>query len=107
MGPQCSESEPQSPVTALRGEFLEVVRPHRVVMSWGFAGSKDLPPGASRVEFTLTTTNMGTRVDLLHAHLPDTEARGHAQGWAHFLPRLIIAGSGDDPGTDDWEPPTD
>ncbi|WP_240689259.1 SRPBCC family protein [Brevibacterium aurantiacum] len=91
----------------VRGEFLEVVRPHRVAMSWGFAGSEDLPPGASRVEFTLTAIATGTRVDLCHSHLPDTELRGHAQGWAHFLPRLIIAGPGGDPGTDDWQPSSD
>ena len=34
-----------------RGEYLEVDPPHRVVVSWGMAGSADLPPGSSRVEF--------------------------------------------------------
>ena len=91
----------------VRGEFLEVVRPHRVVMSWGFAGSKDLPTGASRVEFTLTAITSGTRVDLCHTQLPDAEVRGHARGWTHFLPRLAIAGSGNDAGTDDWQPLSD
>ena len=38
----------------VRGEYLEVDPPHRVVISWGMAGSDDLPPGGSRVEFTLT-----------------------------------------------------
>ena len=28
----------------VRGKFLEVSRPYRVVVSWGFAGSVDLPP---------------------------------------------------------------
>lgn len=88
----------------VRGKFLEVSRPYRVVVSWGFASSVDLPPGASRVEFTLTAIGSGTRVDLLHSHLPDAEVRGHADGWAHFFPRLIIAGSGGDAGIDDWQP---
>ncbi len=31
----------------IRGRYLEVERPRRVVVSWGVAGSGDLPPGAS------------------------------------------------------------
>lgn len=88
----------------VRGEYLEVEHPRRVVVSWGFAGSDLLPAGASRVEFRLTAVGGGTRVDLCHSGLPDTEVRGHAEGWAHFLPRLRTAGGGDDAGTDDWQP---
>jgi uncharacterized protein YndB with AHSA1/START domain len=29
----------------IRGEYLEVNPPHRVVISWGMAGAEDLPPG--------------------------------------------------------------
>lgn len=38
----------------IRGRYLQVDRPHRVVVSWGVADSADFPPGASRVSFTLT-----------------------------------------------------
>jgi len=89
---------------AIRGTYLEVERPHRVLVSWGMAGSEALPPGASEVEFTLTPTAAGTRVDLHHRGLPATEVPGHADGWANFLPRLAIAGAGGDPGTDSWTP---
>lgn len=75
----------------VRGEFLEVVPHARVVVSWGFAGSDDLPPGASTVAFTLTPIASGTRVDLLHSGLPEAELAGHAHGWQHFLPRLTAA----------------
>lgn len=88
----------------VRGEFLHVEPPNRVVVSWGFAGSDDLPAGASTVEFRLTRTGRGTRLDLCHSDLPDTEVRGHADGWANFLPRLAVVGAGGDAGQDDWQP---
>jgi uncharacterized protein YndB with AHSA1/START domain len=89
---------------AIRGRYLEVNRPHRVVVSWGVAGSLELPPAASTVAFTLTPTERGTRVDLTHSGLPDAELEGHAEGWGHFLPRLRIVATGGDAGTDDWVP---
>ncbi|MHA7984304.1 SRPBCC family protein [Rathayibacter sp. CAU 1779] len=88
----------------IRGEYLEVERPHRVVVSWGIAGSEDLPPGASRVSFELTAVAGGTRVDLTHSGLPDARVAGHRVGWAHFLPRLQGAGAGHPLGPDDWRP---
>lgn len=91
----------------VRGEYLEVDPPHRVVVSWGFAGSEDLPPGASTVSFTLTPTPAGTRVDLLHAGLPESALPGHADGWATYLPRLATRATGRDPGPDTWVPVPD
>ncbi|WP_375001946.1 SRPBCC domain-containing protein [Aeromicrobium sp. CTD01-1L150] len=88
----------------VRGEYLHVDRPNRVVVSWGFARSAHLPAGASTVEFRLTPTSSGTRVDLCHRDLPDTEVRGHADGWANFLPRLAVVGAGGDAGPDGWQP---
>ena len=88
----------------VRGEYLEVDPPHRVVVSWGYAGSDELPAGASTVAFTLTPIGTGTRVDLLHTHLPTSQLPGHAQGWAHFLGRLEQAGGGWPPGVDTWRP---
>lgn len=88
----------------VRGEFLHIEAPHRVVVSWGFVGSDDLPAGASTVEFRLTRIRGGTRVDLCHSDLPDTEVRGHADGWANFLPRLAVVGAGGNAGHDAWQP---
>lgn len=90
---------------AVRGQYLEVDRPHRVVFSWGMTGNPALPPGASKVAFTLTPTAQGgTRVDLMHSELPETEVAGHVDGWTHFLSRLRIAAAGGDPGRDTWVP---
>jgi uncharacterized protein YndB with AHSA1/START domain len=84
----------------VRGRFLELDPPHRLVVSWGHAGSDRLPPGASTVEITLAPIPAGTRVTVEHRGLPPAEAAQHAIGWPHFLGRLRTAGRGDDPGPD-------
>lgn len=89
---------------AIRGRYLEVDRPRRVTMSWGVAGSDELPPEASTVCFELTAIDGGTRVDLLHAGLPSVSVDGHAAGWSHFLPRLRVVATGGNPGIDHWTP---
>ena len=83
-----------------RGEYLEVQPPHRVVVSWGLAGSDSFPPGSSRVEFTLTSIDTGTRLSLIHRDLPETHSRTHGLGWTHYLGRLQRASAGVDPGPD-------
>jgi uncharacterized protein YndB with AHSA1/START domain len=92
--------------TLVRGEYLEVDPPHRLVVSWGMVGMDDLPPGSSRVEFTLTPTGDGTRLDLVHKGLPDSRLPGHGSGWANYLGRLSVAATGRDPGPDTWVPST-
>ena len=88
----------------VRGCYLHVDPPTRVVVSWGVAGSDALPAGASTVAFTLVPIAGGTRVELTHSDLPDTEVAGHADGWAHFLARLGVAAPGGVCGPDDWRP---
>jgi uncharacterized protein YndB with AHSA1/START domain len=83
-----------------RGEYLEIERPHRVVVSWGMAGNDDFPPGASRVEFTLQPTPRGTTLHLVHTGLPPRAASRHRQGWIHYLARLRLAAAGKPPGSD-------
>ena len=77
--------------TPVRGSYLEVDPPHKVIVSWGVLGNEDLPAGSSRVEFRLTPTATGTRLDLSHTELPDAEQPKHAAGWTHFLDRLVEA----------------
>lgn len=89
---------------AVRGEYLVVERPTRVVVSWGILGTPDLPRGASTVEFRLAATAQGTRLELVHSGLPDTAVAGHRDGWQHFVPRLALAAGGTDPGPDHWRP---
>jgi uncharacterized protein YndB with AHSA1/START domain len=86
----------------VRGRYLEVQPPHRLLISWGHAGSERLPPGASTVEVRLTPAGEGTDVEIVHRDLPEAEVDGHARGWPHFLARLAIAAAGGDPGLDPW-----
>jgi uncharacterized protein YndB with AHSA1/START domain len=85
----------------VRGEFVEVDPPHRVVFTWGWEAGP-LAPGATTVEVELTPDGEGTLLRLTHRGLPE-EAKGeHAAGWDHFLPRLVEVAAGGDPGTDPW-----
>jgi hypothetical protein len=52
------------------------------------------------VEFTLTPTAGGTRLQLVHSDLPARKREGYAAGWTHFLDRLRTAAAGGDPGPD-------
>jgi uncharacterized protein YndB with AHSA1/START domain len=88
----------------IRGRFLELNPPHRLLISWGYAGSDRLPPGASTVEIRLIAYSGGTRVELEHRDLPPEEVSGHTRGWQHYLARLTIAGAGRDAGPDPGMP---
>jgi uncharacterized protein YndB with AHSA1/START domain len=86
----------------IRGEYLVVDPPHRVIFTWGAAGSETIAPGSTTVEIQLHADGDGTRVELTHRDLPPEELAKHDTGWAHFLARLAIAGAGGDPGPDPW-----
>src|SRR6516164_1775977 len=58
----------------VRGRYLELDPPRRLLISWGHAGSDQLPPGSSTVEITLVAERGGTTVELSHHGLPETEA---------------------------------
>jgi uncharacterized protein YndB with AHSA1/START domain len=87
----------------VRGQYVEIDPPRRVLVTWGVAGSSDMPPGTTEVEFTLTPTAAGTRLRLVHRGLSPGQEHVHAAGWEHFLARLTRAAAGDDPGPDPWE----
>jgi uncharacterized protein YndB with AHSA1/START domain len=79
----------------MRGEFLEMDPPKRVVFSWGFdEAAIGVPPGGSTVEVTLTPTDAGTRVRLVHRGLSPSATRDAAGGWTIMLDRLRSAVDG-------------
>jgi uncharacterized protein YndB with AHSA1/START domain len=85
----------------VRGEYVAIEPPHRVVFTWGFEGNPDLPPGSSIIEITLHADGDGTIVRLRHNGLPtDVSREQHAVGWQHYLERLAIVALGGDPGPD-------
>ena len=70
------------------GEFLEIVRPERVVLSWRWKGGVE-DPGESRIEITLKAVPEGTELTFVHSQLHDEETRrGHEAGWTGALDKL-------------------
>ena len=84
------------------GEFVDVDPPRRVVFTWGWEDDPLIQPGSSTVTITLTPTEDGTLITLVHDGLPDPTAEAlHRQGWERYLGRLATAGCGGDPGADE------
>lgn len=77
------------------GSYVEVERPHRVVFTWGWEGSTEVPPGSSTVTFTLTADGDETLVELVHSGLPGGQDDPHAEGWTYYFDRLVRAASGE------------
>lgn len=75
----------------VRGEFVVVEPPDRLVFTWGVAGNDVIPAGSSTVEVTLSADGDETVVGLVHRDLPAEELPKHAQGWGHYLPLLAEA----------------
>jgi uncharacterized protein YndB with AHSA1/START domain len=70
------------------GEYLEVVKPERLSMSWRWTGGAE-DPGESLVEIRLRAVAEGTEVTLTHSRLHDEESRrSHEQGWTGALDKL-------------------
>jgi uncharacterized protein YndB with AHSA1/START domain len=74
--------------TPVRGEYVEVEPPRRVVFTWGVAGNDSLPPGSTTVEVVLTADGSDTVVELFHHNLPVAEFDRHLEGWIAMLDRL-------------------
>jgi len=87
------------------GEYVEITPFTRVVFTWGWEGHPIVPPGTSVVEVDLEPDGEGTLLRLTHRGLPTLEeAKNHAIGWDHYLPRLAVAAAGGDPGPDSTAP---
>jgi uncharacterized protein YndB with AHSA1/START domain len=86
-----------------RGEYVEIDKPNKLVFTWGWDGSEDVPPGSSTIEIELASDGDGTSLRFVHRDLPNAEAiASHAHGWDHYLPRLETAAGGGNPGEDPW-----
>jgi uncharacterized protein YndB with AHSA1/START domain len=74
------------------GQFLEVVRPERIVMSWEWTSGGE--PGererVSRLEMRLRAVDTGTELTLVHSALRDeVSVRSHERGWEGALDKLV------------------
>ena len=74
------------------GDFLEIVRPERLVMSWRWddGGPDEERKRESRVELHLRPIETGTEVTLVHAQLADMVSQeSHTGGWGGALEKLV------------------
>lgn len=74
--------------TPVRGHYVELDPPRRVVFTWGVAGKDSLPPGSTTVVVTLTADGPDTVVELVHHDLPAEEFDSHLEGWTTLLVQL-------------------
>ncbi len=68
------------------GEFLDVVRPERVVMSWRWRGGQE-DPNESRVEIALEAVREGTEITFTYLRLLDVRdgPEPRRRGWTGAL----------------------
>ena len=84
-----------------RGEYLEITPYTRIVFTWGWEEGP-VTPGSTTVQVLFIPDGDATIVRLSHAGLSGEGIAMHLMGWEHFLPRLVIAAEGGDPGVDPW-----
>ena len=91
----------------IRGHYVTLEKPSLIEVAWGEAGNDRMPPGSTQLRISLRARDTGTELTLVHSGLGPEEAKKHAIGWPHFLERLALAASGQDPGVDPWrkQPP--
>ena len=72
----------------VRGEFVEVDAPRRVVFTWGVEGEDGMPPRSTTVEVVLVADGEETVVTLTHRGLRGDFRRSHEEGWNRRLGAL-------------------
>lgn len=93
----------------IRGEYLVVDPPHRLVISWGYEseirtppGMDKMPPGSTTLEITLVPDGEHTVLRLRHANVPPGDAALTTR-WAWdtlLMDRLATLAEGGAPGRD-------
>jgi uncharacterized protein YndB with AHSA1/START domain len=87
----------------MRGEFVEVDPPERVVFTWGWEDERfDMPPASSLVEVSLAPDADGTRLRVVHQQVTAAGVEFHQLGWVYYIGRLALSASGREPGPDPW-----
>ncbi|WP_077490956.1 TIGR03086 family metal-binding protein [Sinomonas mesophila] len=89
------------------GAVTEVEPGRRISFAFGWEGNEEVPPGSTDVTITLEPADGGTKVTLVHAGLSPEQEAMHAQGWTHYLDRLVALAETGDAGLDAWGMPKD
>lgn len=74
------------------GEYVEMVRPSRLVMTWryAFGGEPEELGRPSRIEVKLRPVDGGTELTFTHAELKNDLSRAsHERGWTGSLAKLV------------------
>lgn len=75
-------------VHVVRGEYVELQRPHRLVMTWRAEGTPHDNSADCLLTVQLEPHPRGTRLALLHERLPAGSEGSYRQGWEHVLHAL-------------------
>lgn len=100
-----------TPLSRVRGRYIVVDFPRRIVLEWGIEAERDeripdvvytIPPSSTTVEISFTPDGDATMVRVVQIGLPDTgEAVGFTNlGWTGYLDRLLRLLAGADAGPD-------
>ncbi|MEU8265009.1 SRPBCC family protein [Micromonospora sp. NPDC048999] len=73
-----------SPPMAVSGEYLELTRPQRLIMTWQWDGDEH----TSTVTIDLVPARDGTDLQVVHDGLPAEAVEAHRTGWSDCLRRL-------------------
>jgi uncharacterized protein YndB with AHSA1/START domain len=87
------------------GHYVEVEPYERIVFTWGWVGSDNLPPGSSTVEVLMREKDNGTLLILKHSGLSASRRPSHLTGWNYYIARLNLVLSGFEPGPDTFAVP--
>jgi uncharacterized protein YndB with AHSA1/START domain len=71
--------------TEATGNVVEIIRPERLVFTYGYAKGTPVAPGASLVTIELEPHHGGTRLRLCHAFADPGVRDEHTQGWRYQL----------------------
>jgi uncharacterized protein YndB with AHSA1/START domain len=97
-----------TPGHSAMGTFSQIEPGKSLHFTWGWQGDTELPPGASTVSITVDAVEGGTSLRLVHGDLTPDQEKGHAEGWNHYLDRLVefatIGQVADDPWSVDPNP---
>ncbi len=91
-----------TPGNSAAGKLTRVESGKELTFTWGWEGSGDLPPGASQVSITLEGVTGGTNLRLVHSGLNAEQEIGHAEGWNHYLDRLVALATDGSVEPDPW-----
>ncbi|HEY3293621.1 MAG TPA: TIGR03086 family metal-binding protein [Candidatus Nanopelagicaceae bacterium] len=78
-----------TPGNVALGTVTEIEPGRLVSYAFGWVSDPNLPPGTSKVTITMEPFNNGTNVRLVHEGLTKEQEVDHAEGWDHFLERLV------------------